>query len=379
MALVGLLLTATGCAGAQEGSDAEPTTSSTPASSETPSETSPSVAASDLDALAEQVLAAAPHAPADVALFGPSNYAEAPPLTAERVPVWDEAQGLAALEDLLEMHVADEGAREAALAAYDDPDVVVYVAEPLLRAGFAYTTALHGPDLLPTNPPFPIVRLGGSISMATAMVGAGTIIINAVQTPPLEALPGLLEHEGLHNDEPVGLPEEVILNAYTAARYFQALLRNPALAHEGSDGVRLSNDQLQFLLNSHPDGDPDISLYATTAGVAPGGVTSPASFAEGGWGRIGAPDEPTPMPEAFRAFLAAELGQEVPEGTDFSTESAELMDQLLAMWLTPVDRLRVEVLLTLRTVEEVAELTGLEEAEAVERLGLQPFLDAAEG
>jgi hypothetical protein len=342
-----------------------------------PSATSP--AEGDLDALAEKVLSEDPHAPADVNLFPPETYTVATPLAVERSPDLTDDQGRDALTGVLDQWVDDPSDRELALSTYDDPDVVALIPDdPYLRAGFAYASALHGTDLLPTNPPYTNMRLSGSVAMATAMANVGTIIVNALKTPPLESMPALLEHEGQHTDVAVGLPEGVILNAYTAARYFQVLVENPELAYEGSDGTRTLNVQLLMLLDAHATGRADLDLYATTPqGVDPGGATEYARFSEAGWGRIGIPEDSTPMPEPFRDLLADELGSQVPEALEFSSESAALMDQLLERWMSPVDRLRVEVLLTMRSLDEVAELSGLGQDEAVETFGLQPYLDAA--
>ena len=90
------------------------------------------------------------------------------------------------------------------------------------------------------------------------------------------------------------------------------------------------------------------------------------------------PTDSGPAPPVFadvlRGLLASNVA--VPKPLTYSKKTAELMGKSNDTWLSPIDRLRVSVLLGLVSMEEIVKYTGLTRAKAVAMFRLAPILAA---
>jgi hypothetical protein len=87
--------------------------------------------------------------------------------------------------------------------------------------------------------------------------------------------------------------------------------------------------------------------------------------------------EVAPAPPAFRAILANLLApRTAPKSPDFSTKTAQLFSKMNDTWLSPVDRVRISVLLGLVSMEEITAYTGLNRAKTIATFRLSPILAA---
>ena len=76
----------------------------------------------------------------------------------------------------------------------------------------------------------------------------------------------------------------------------------------------------------------------------------------------------------LRKLLAP--GVAIPKPLTYSKKTAQLLSRMNDTWLSPVDRLRVSVLLGLVSVDEIVKYTGLSRANAVTTFELAPILAA---
>ena len=339
--------------------------------------------------LAKFLLALPQRKPCDVNLFtskfdggSAGVYPEGTPMEPARGPLQTEDQVRTQLAAF--MPAGPERAR--ALYLFDQADVKAKIAGPSLRAAFAALAGTVGEStqrLFLDSTDVTIMRFGGvSISTAIAQASGSTILFNRrYEREHFGLLIGTVAHETLHHDAPKNGAEEVVNGATTAVINMQVLSRHPELVASGTELVRQANDYVAAFVNSRAPGSPASGLVAANGkGVWPGSARSKRDF----WTLVstlytnapGYSSSPTPAPEALRSVLRAVLrpGVRIPKPLTFSLATAQLFGQLNDTWLSPVDRLRVSVLLGLVSVDEIVKYTGVSRAKAISTFKLTPIL-----
>jgi hypothetical protein len=283
--------------------------------------------------------------------------------------------------------------RAAALALFDRGTVEAKVPDPAIRAALVLLVGTAGEPAIQhflRSPSYVSPRFGG---LGVQQLGRASIrysdrkieiILNArhmAEHPAL--LSSTLLHEILHHDPAVaGYPEEIILNWVSAVVHLQLVARHPALARSRTELSRYLNDSVLTIVNSRPRGSPRIAILVPRgAGVAPGSPKDAPDF----WTFVHRVYEqnPTssaqvaPAPPAFRAIVQALLARgAAPAKPQYSRKTAALFSKMNDTWLSPVDRLRVSVLLGLVSVEEIVRYTGLTRSKAIATFRLGPILAA---
>jgi hypothetical protein len=358
--------------------------------------------------LANFLLALPQRKPCDVSLFTskyivgntiiPGFYPEGSPLVPAPGPPPDEAAVRGQLGVFLKGQFAGNPARaNAVLARFDRTALKERFPDPTLRAAFVSLrgTVAEGVDdyflsRLDSLPP----RFGG-VSVPTAIAQSATngdkrqIFFNSrYQGENFALFVGIVPHEILHHDNLKTATEEAILNALTAIVHMQLLSRHPGLATSGTELSRQLNDEVIALVNSRALGSSRSAIVAPNGrGLAPGSsnevarnapdlLTAFARSLENAYGYSRAPT--TPAPEALRGALTAILAPavKIPKPLTYSKKTALLFSRLNDTWLSPVDRLRVSVLLGLVSMEEITAYTGLSRVKAVSMFRLAPILAA---
>jgi hypothetical protein len=211
------------------------------------------------------------------------------------------------------------------------------------------------------------------------------IILNVrFQGDHFALLSAVFAHEILHHDTAANNAEEVLLNAVTATVHTQLLSRHPELAALDTELSRNMNDYVLEFANSRTPGSPRSAIIAPGGkGVVPGSAKDAADF----WAVIskqyvgqirGGTPETLPAPPVFATVLRALLapGATIAKAPVYSRATVQLFSRLNDTWLSPVDRLRVSVLLGLVSVEEIVKYTGLTRAKAIADFRLAPILAA---
>ena len=185
-----------------------------------------------------------------------------------------------ALAAFLERRGLEEGAILAALAEFDDPDVVDVVPAPTLRAALlmlwewapydaALAAVFAGEN--PTGHPFAAIDfadLGVDGAVAT-LVGTSEgrqaiLVDDAYAAEPPAALINVLVHESLHDTWQNSQEEEIIANILDNVLYAELLLVDPSLAQAGTLLTTFNNFALLALLNSTVRAGPDrLGITAT--------------------------------------------------------------------------------------------------------------------
>jgi hypothetical protein len=193
---------------------------------------------------------------------------------------------------------------------------------------------------------------------------------------------GIFAHEVLHHDMSAPPTEEVILNTLSAIVHMQVLSRQPELATSGTELSRRMNDLVLVLVNSRvPDSSRSAIIAPKGQGTAPGSAGSQRDL----WGHgkdfhlmgfSANPSDSSPAPPVFGAVLRRILapGVAIPKPLTYSKKTAELFSRLNDTWLSPVDRLRVSVLLGLVSMDEITAYTGLSREKAISMFRLAPIL-----
>jgi hypothetical protein len=355
--------------------------------------------------LANFLLALPQRKPCDVNLFTsrfepgpyPAMYPEGSPMKpAEAVPgtVRDEATVRAALASFLDVQLAGDATRiNAALAIFDGAATKARLPDPTLRAALV---SLHGtlaepviqsfvsgiPSLLET-------RFGGTplgvVATAFGIAGNKRILLSrAYSNENFTLLSATFAHEILHIHEgPITATEEILAHATTAAIHLQLLARHPQLATGGTQLARQMNDEVMLFLNSRAPGSPKIALIAPEGkGTAPGSLRSQRDLYGHGkqWNLFRqqppAAGDNTPAPPIFGKLLRTLLarGVAVPKPLTYSRRTVERFSRLNDTWASPVDRLRVSVLLGLVSMEEIVKYTGVPRSKAISLFRLEPIL-----
>ncbi len=348
--------------------------------------------------LATFLLALPQRKPCDVGLFTstfqpgdwPGLYPDGPPMQPLPRTTPTEAKARSQLASFL----TGSPVRGAALALFDRADVEARMPDPTLRAALAALRGTAGEpaiDLFLRNPLLVAPRFGG---LGVQMLGRASIvgfpdrrteiIVNVrhqAEHPAL--LSTTVMHEILHHDlVPASFPEEILLNTVAGVVHMQMLARRPTLATGGTELSRFMNEWALELTNSRAPGSHRIALVAPNGrGVAPGSpldVPDYWTFVTNVYKKNPTRNEAVaPAPSAFRAILAKLLAPEaMPKTVTFSKKTAQLFSRMNDTWLSPVDRLRVSVLLGLVSVEEIVRYTGLSRAKAISTFRLAPVLAA---
>src|SRR5690349_310818 len=186
-------------------------------------------------------LAPAPRVPADVGLFTPDLYPDAPPL----VPASGEQHPDASIEAVMAQLAGTAG-------------------EPVLEAWTAGRTA--------------VMRLGyGTPTAPGRVVGpdaAGARVVNGrYRAEDARLLLPSLVHDLLWSGPGAGHAEETVLHALGAYVHAALLARDPALATTGTELARRQSSVTITLLNSRRPGASTITLVAPDGpGTVPGGA-----------------------------------------------------------------------------------------------------------
>jgi hypothetical protein len=336
--------------------------------------------------LANFLLALPQRKPCDVNLFTSrfSNgaagfYPEGSAMMPAAGPPQAEAQIRAQLSAFME----GSSSKAAALALFDRADLRSKL-EPTLRAALASVRGTIAEPVIDyfLSRSYDALRFGSlpdQNAVAAATGGGRVISVNRrYEAEHFAYLTGVFPHEVLHHDSGNAPgPEEAILTGLTAIVHMQVLSRHPELATSGTELSRQLNTHVLLLVNSRAPGSPGIALVAANGrGIAPGGSLKAPDFFTFFASRSPAQTSPAPpvLATVLRKLLAP--GVVIPKPLTFSKQTAGLFSRINDTWLSPVDRLRVSVLLGLVSMDEITTYTGLSRAQAVSMFRLAPILAA---
>lgn len=307
------------------------------------------------------------------------------------------ATGLAATDALvraqLSAHFAGSIHQSRALALFDRSDVKVRLPHPTLRAALA---GMHGTvaEAVIANflsrkylsPPRFCNCLPNALLIGAATAGGQAIFLNGrYQYEHFALFIGILAHEILHQYPATSLPaEEVILNTLTALVHLQVVNRAPNIATLDTELSRYLNQWPMMFLNSRPAGSSRSAIVAPAGkGTLPGSALSkPDLWQHASYfhplGNAADPRAVRPAPQVLATVLGKVLapGTALPKPLTFGLQTAQAFSRMNDSWLTPVDRVRVSVLLGLVSVDEIVKYTGLTRVKAVAMFRLAPILAA---
>lgn len=274
----------------------------------------------------------------------------------------------------------------AALALFDRADVREKVPDPTLRAALVSLSGTLGRPLLEWFVTSRKVQVRWGGTPGTASVGSGQIVFNRrYNGEHFALLSGVFAHEILHWNDGVPPPtEEVILHVVNIVVYMQLLRLNPELATSGTELARQKNSDVLVFINSRSPGSSRSAIIVPTGrGTAPGSTRNERDIYQHakyyhGYGWAAKPEDSSPAPPVFATVLRSLLapGVKIPKPLTYSKKTAELFSKMNDTWLSPVDRLRVSVLLGLVSMEEIVKYTGLPRAKAIATFRLAPILAA---
>jgi len=208
------------------------------------------------------------------------------------------------------------------------------------------------------------------------------IFARRYQSEHFALLSGIFAHEILHHDFPTSPTEEVLLHAVNDTVHMQVLSRHPELAKGSTELARSMNSDALWFINSRAPGASKSAIVVPRGrGTAPGSAKSRRDFYAHGkdFHRLGhdaRPEDNTPAPPVLTAVLRKLLvpGTSLPKPLTYSKKTAQLFSKMNDTWVSPVDRLRVSVLLGLVSVDEIVRYTGLPRARAISTFTLAPIL-----
>lgn len=349
--------------------------------------------------LANFVLALPQRKPCDVTLFTSRFDARTPPVPAfypdgsVMKPAAGPVPTEASVRIQLIEHFDGSTLKPSALALFDRPDLKAKLPDPTLRAALA---SLRGTIAEPVIGNF-LSRsysvaprfcncLPNKLGIAAATDSGRVIFFNArYQYEHFAAFSGILAHEILHQFPTSATPaEEVLLNTMTALVAMQILNRQPELARIGTELTRYMNDWRLMLINSRAPGSSRSAVVAPNGkGTAPGSALSrPDLWQHAAYfhflGRAADPAATRPAPPVLATVLRKVLapGAALPSPLTFGLKTSQALSPLNDTWMTPVDRLRISVLLGLVSVEEILKYTGLTRPKAIAAFRLAPILAA---
>lgn len=400
--LLGSVLTA--CSGSDDGDPtATPTSSPTTTPQPSPTTGTPSPTASPsptpeptvptLEGQAERVLRLVPTRPANINLFtsiylDQPVYPQAYPDGAPMEPASGTERSAATMRnDLNEFLTASLGSDApevaATLALFDDETVMDRVPDPSLRAAFVLLNVTVARPLIDSYLTSGIY--GGTLDW----IETGRAFTESSEPGPdgkqrvgmsdryryehFAAIAPNIIHAMLHHDETFSYPEDVTILTISTISYLQLVEMRPEITYQGTELSRFNNTFALALLNSHRAGSPDIELIVPGgASVLPGSPDDAPDF----WTMIVEVDSPSIAPDVAGVILSDLLqpGTTIPQPLWFSRETVELIGgNIDPDVLSPVERLRLSVLLTMISTDEVAALLNLTREETVETFGLAPI------
>lgn len=361
------------------------TPSSTPDPTATPESTIPTV-----EARAERILKLVPVKPVNIDLFTsdyldnpvyPEAYLDGSPM---EPAIGTERSAATMRNDLSEFLVAGLGADApevaATLALFDDPAIVERVPDPLLRAAFVVLNVTVSAPLIDSfltsdayGGKLDWVETGLAFAESSEPGPDGKQRVGVSERYRYEhftAIAPNIVHAMLHHDETFSYSEDVIVLAIATVSYLQLVDMQPAIAYQGTELSRFNNTFAMALLNSHKVGSADIKLIVPGGtSVLPGSQDDAADF----WSMIAESDSTSEAAPALRVILMDMLvpGTEIPAQLMFDRQTAELIGgQINPEVLGPVERVRLSVLLTMISTDEIAALLELTREDTIELFDL---------
>lgn len=337
--------------------------------------------------LANQALRIDPRQPSDINLFTStfSNganglYPQGSAMQPSSAADLTTAQARSKLRSYLQKQFPNDPAKvNSALALFDGQQARQLVPDPTLRAGFV---GLRGTLLSPmisfglAGDRFASVNYGPLPSAATIANSSGgttnrvVTFNNRYAREDFRYLISTVGHEFLHHDGANPPAEEVLIKALTGMTNLQVLGKNPGIAYSGTELARQVNTQTMLFLNSRENDSPNSEIYAPTGtGVAPGSPFNSPDF----WTIYGGDSQTSSAPPVFGQILSS-VG--LPSASQFSLATAKTFQNLNDTWVSDVGRAQISVLLKMRSVTEISNRSGLSRSEVINKLRLQPYLDA---
>lgn len=350
------------------------------------------------DKLANFLLALPQRRPCDVNLFT-STFQPTPPQFPKPVSgAYPEGRPMplaagapaseAELRSQLAAFLAGVPGRARALRLFDSPTVEAKLADPTLRAALL---SLYGTVAEPLvgfylSRDYAATQFAVTVKRTQIAGGSGTAILfsRRYQGEHFALLAGIFAHEILRHDSGASATEEVLLHAIKTTVHMQLLSRHPELATSGTELARYMNQEVLIFVNSRQPGSSRSVIIAPDGrGTAPGSSYSKRDLYTHGkdfslLGNSPGPGDVGPAPRVFRPLLRTLLapGVKIPSAPTYSKKTAQLFSRMNDTWLSPVDRLRVSVLLGLVSMDEVVMYTGLSRTQAIARFHLAPILAA---
>ncbi len=389
------------CSGASDGNATlAPTIRPSPSPASTPTSTPPPTATIEatieatmpsLQAESDRILRLLPVKPANVDLFTsdylehpvyPEAYLEGPPMApAVGTPRSTETMRADLNDFLIEGLGPDAPQVKTTMALFDDPAIIERVPDPLLRAAFVVlniTVAAPIIDSYLTSDAY-----GGNLEwVATGLAFAESSepgpdgkqhigVSDRYEFEHFTAIAPNIVHAILHHDDNFSYPEDVIILTIATVTYLQLLEVQPSIAYQGTELSRFNNTFALALLNSHRAGSPDIELIVPGGtSVLPGSLDDAPDF----WSMIMKNESVSPAAPVLPELLANLLtpGVAIPAQLNFSRKTAELISgQISEEVLGAEARVRLSVLLTMISTDEIAALLNLTRGEVVELFKLE--------
>ncbi|MEZ4522726.1 MAG: hypothetical protein R3A46_13930 [Thermomicrobiales bacterium] len=269
------------------------------------------------------------------------------------------------------------------MALFDDPAIAERVPEARLRAAFVLINVTIAAPLIDTYMNSGIyggtldwIETGWAFTETSRPGPDGKQLIgvsNRYQYEHFALITPNIVHSMLHHDGTFSYPEDVVILTIATVSYLQLVEMHPEIAYAGTELSRFNNMFALALLNSHAAGSSEIRLIVPSgASVLPGSPNDAPDF----WTMIAAGDSPSPAPDVVRAILKAMLvpGTAISSPLRFDRGLAELISgNIDPDVLSPDERLRASVLLTMISTDEVAALLGRTREETIEALNLSPI------
>ncbi len=401
--IVATLIAACSGPGSGEATPAPATNASaTPAPTDPPTPTTPPTATPmpeptpvTIESQAERILKLVPVKPGNINLYT-SDYLANPvyPEAYLDGSVMEPAVGTTGsvhamrrdLQEFLETGLGPDAPEVAAtLALFDDAGVSERVPDPRLRAAFVVLNITVAAPLIDSfitsdvyawNLTWEDTGLAFTESSTPGPDGKQRIAVSdRYRYEHFAAIAPNIAHAMLHHDETFSYAEDVIVVAIATVSYLQLVELHPEIAYQGTELTRFNNTFAMALLNSHRAGNPDIELIVSGGtSVLPGSTDDAADF----WSLIAVSDTTSEIAPALPAILTNMLTLETAVSTQlrFDRETAELIGgHIRPEILGPQARVRLSVLLTMISTDEIAALLDLTRAETIDLFGLQPIED----
>ena len=262
---------------------------------------------------------------------------------------------------------------------FDDPSTKALAPDPMPRAalvGLKGTLMEPALDYFLNGGDFVALWVGplpAPTVIAGTAGGGGVKVITINERDASEnfrALIPTIGHEILHGDDNQNsAAEETINHALTGMAWMQMLSRFPELAFGSSDVPRVNNTDAMLFVNSRERGSPDSEIYAPSgSGVAPGSPFNAHDL----WTLCGSSGSSPASPTLIK--ILPSLG--LPKPAQFNQATAETFESLNDKWLSDVQRVQVAVMLQMISLDDITRVSGLSQKQAIDLLGLQPYLDA---